>query len=100
MSSFQSPLISAYLNLFNSIALNIAYLNNLSSFFINYWFNTLFKKKFLEIIGLEIPESNVTSQKTNNKSGTITVSMKTMARNNLVNHTKDIEVKSRFENQN
>jgi hypothetical protein len=50
--SFQSPLISAYLSLIQWITFSIAALNNGTSFFLNLFFNALFRKELLRMMGL------------------------------------------------
>lgn len=48
--SWQTPLITAIIALYQSITFSIAYLNNMSSLFLNLTFNVLFRREFLVII--------------------------------------------------
>ena len=69
--SFQSPLISAYLNLIQSITFSIAALNNGDSFFLNLTFNTLFRKELLALFNV----SSQISRNSNSNSNSATLNL-------------------------
>lgn len=50
LSSFQSPLITAYINYAQSIVYPIAYINNFDSFFLNLAFNNIFRRELLSLV--------------------------------------------------
>lgn len=58
LSSWQTPLIAAQLNLFQSIAFCIAYCNNMTSFLINIVFNYSFRREFCFMMCLVKPSSS------------------------------------------
>ena len=51
--SFQSPLLSAFLNIFMSITHVLAFINNFSSLFVNLTFNHLFQKEVSSLLRMD-----------------------------------------------
>jgi hypothetical protein len=58
LSSWQTPFITAQLNLFQSIAFCIAYCNNMTLFLINIIFNSSFRREFCLMLCLVKPRSS------------------------------------------
>jgi hypothetical protein len=93
LPSLQSPLISAYLNFFQSIFFSMAFLNNCASFFLNITFNNLFRKEFLRLTPGSWRISQSTASRSNNNNNnnhnnntnnfiTNTFFVKTLTKNN------------------